>query len=452
MKKTILLALLAGSMLASCATAAKVDVNHGKVDGLAGVFEDTDAHEEIFGNQVLPFAGSPKSAPIDPLGGDATIKLGVQKAVFDSKIAVRFIAAISVPDSNSNGTIESSELAAVTATWTRAVYENGGDVVTGKGSDELVSHKAYTSLNNGGVDYTITQFNTANSTSFTHFVVYTIGGIVNDGTFNDCYITAKLTLSGSASGTSKTLATTVDLDTKFVFDSTADGYFAVKYDDSEKTFSTIEAEGSPSGTNLADFTSDGIAVDTDDDFVIVHFDNEDASPANWTFKVYGYTAMNAGVGHGCFAQEETSEFCSSKCNNTVFNVFLNSEEKIYLTVHSATISMTIYLNISECSDWTAATAGYWLNAIGSDSNQVWFKMTEVKTNYYSCSATFKSDQRLIFVRHSPSVASGTWDGLWNQTVNASFSFADQCNVRNFKGAFGDDSGKYLLNDWTNYGD
>ena len=74
-------------------------------------------------------------------------------------------------------------------------------------------------MSNDGGAYTIEQFNSEHSTSFTHFVVYTLRN-VSLSTYSDCYVSAYLNLSGEGGVNTQTKAIAIkigDLSEKYIY-------------------------------------------------------------------------------------------------------------------------------------------------------------------------------------------------------------------------------------------
>lgn len=413
MKKLVLLALLAGSMLASCATAAKVDANHAKADGLAGVFEDTDAHDEIFADAWLDF-GPKKTDPdpeaVDPIEDD--IPIGVQYREYEKDEvnyrAIRFIAAVGESD---------------TAVWERAVWYNDvegteNDFKAAMAYASKPSSASYERLRNGASHlYTIEQFNLARSTSYHHFVVYTLGDIPMTEALNGYNVTVSLTLNGSSH--SKIVATTIDQTTQFAYaytDKTA-GFFGVK-----KTASGFEKVAGADKTDAGHVWRfvDEIG-NVGDNLLIVN-------SASDYFRTYGIGDFDSRQEY--YNQVGSSKFFAAKYANTG-TLYLNTSGHIYPAISS--ITTTLYVNTS--TTWRSDKAWFALRALNNESSDVWGALAKVgETNYYGAEVTFDPFKVLIFVRMRPSDAAGyssvnsglNWDNKWTQTGDLTFHVGYNC--------------------------
>ena len=384
MKKFVLFALLAGSMLASCASQAKVAVNQEK-DLLAGITEDTFAHEDLF--STVAFNGPKK---VDGML-DGTPIIGIQHKLYTNALdqdvmAIRFVAAINAPD-----------LAGTTATWTRHIYDGSGNETKDETTSFTVT-KAYTTLNAGeGAALNIASF-----AGYTNFVVYTIGNIPTSGV-NNYYITASLALGGAASGESKVLATTIDQSTQFTFANTDTGYFGVKMSAETGAFTSFDCAAAPGDGNLAKIEAGSFAKD--DSFLIV---NRGAS-----FKVYGYSALVSGAGNACFGQRGSSQLMSAKVVSD-YHFYLTNSFGIWPSAQSASITMTLYLE----------PGGYW-NYDGArfavyTSAEEWYSMSEIgSSGIFSATVTFNPKSWLIFARMNGAALENTWSNKWAQIQNNS---------------------------------
>lgn len=419
MKKLVLLALLAGSMLASCAAEAKVAVKPA-ADPLAGFFEDTDAHEEIFGKQTLPFVNLPKSAPIDAVGGSAAIKLGVQKATLaggeHAGKAVRFIAAVNFTNVSTD-----------TAVWTRTIWHdlNSGDDSgkVFKAEAEKESTKAYLSLNNGGVEYTISDFNAspaAGGNTYTHFVVYTIGGISGDS-FDKYVINAYLTINDDDEHASDVLSTTVDLSTSFTFPKAKleTSYFGVKK--TKSGFACFDREETAGSGNFARFEE--ISMAEGDSFVLVN------SAADY-FGVYGYDKVSLGDGTRHFERDGSSNFASSKFA-TKYDLFLSSgyDTTHYIYADLGTLVIESGKVYFEAGAWPDGWGGSWRG--GALTYAYFFKdAVAVGAAFPGTEMATWSDKLNVYVIDIPATATGVIFSrvnpenkgqAWNQTVDITLS-------------------------------
>lgn len=397
--KKVLLALIPALMLCSCGNLEFVDKLIEEDQGFANVLEDNELHEEYFSKAPIAF-GERKNA----YSGD--IGLGVQSGTFGGKRAVRFIAAV---------TLDEGDVAGTTAVWTRAVWQDDGDVE--KASATKTSTAAYTTLKDGGgSDYTIAMYNAANGTTHTHFVVYTMYDIPTTDTYDGYCITAYVTVDDAVS--SKVAATTIDLKTKFLFDKTelaSEKYFAVSRS-AAGAYSTIELDGEP-GSDHAKFTNYDFAKG--EAFLFVH-----SNPAT-TFAIFGDDHQHSG--DPFIDQDGTSQFLSAAAVQNC-NVYLNGSDEIWITVN--TVTQNFYLQPS--TEWKVDSARFAVYVWNDpSSNQAWYSLTRVgESGYYSASVTYDpASFKLIFCRMNGSQLENNWSNKWNQTQDMSLDFPkDLCTT------------------------
>ena len=387
--KKALLALLPAFMLCSCAGNPLQFVEDAIEDnGWANVLEDNELHEEIFNKAPISF-GERKNAYTGDIG------LGVQVASYKKEAtdyrAIRFIAAITLDD-----------VADVSsAVWTRAVWQSGGGVR--KASDTKASTSAYTSLYDGKGDlYGIDDYNDANGTSHTHFVVYTLYDIPNT-TYDYDYVTAYITVDTKVS---RVAASTINAATQFVFDKTeldSDHYFGVKKTSSGWTDVVLDT---PTGTNHAQKANFSLGVD--DKFMFVHY------VAGTTFLPFG--DYNQHSGDPFVDGDGTSNFLVSNYVQ-VCNFYLNGSDEIWIDV--LTVTKTFYLLPD--SNWTSSSARFALNGHNNSDKDVWVELTDAGEGYYSGSLTFDPARRLIFCRMNPDGFALDWGKKWNQTQDMTYT-------------------------------
>lgn len=444
MKKTILLALLAGSMLASCATAAKVDVNNAKADPLAGIIEDTDAHEELFENLT---AFGPKRASGSGIVDASEFPIGIQH--FEETVAgvdyvsIRFVAAI---DTDSN-------YATTKAYWHRHIYNaSGTEVKTVDGeAHDITTHevtKGYTQLNSAGG-------NLALPGGFDHFVVYTIRNIPVSGVSSaaDYYILASLELDydgdGTADDETKVLATTADQKTRFTFaadllDSAT--CFGVKKTAGGFTTVAANSENYPNATsgNFAQFT--GLVLNDAEGFLVARY-------TGTSFHVYGQQSINWSGGNALFAADGTSNFTSPIYDRTTVKYSISANEgtvgRAYIEVSS--IRTTLYLTWTSSYNWWNGS-GDW-SALYTSINKVdtWYPSTSVikveeNTTHYVFANVDICPTMFIFCRMGKVDSSSLdWSNVNNQTYDCSIMSnvgSDLFTINNQPEAYGKLSGAW----------
>lgn len=205
-RKLVLSIVPALLLLSSCQAPS---INHQNNDELDGIIEDTLAHEEIFGKTEFNYQPNiykedeSTTVTIPTVGIQTKIDKGEDDE--EDKISIRFVAAIDANDGLDN----------ISAVWTRIMYKADGSVYKESATKE--STKAYTGLASSSDDddvLTIDEFNEEHSTSYTHFVVYTMLNIPLT-TYCNYFLDACVTVDDV---TSKVVATTVDQKTQYSFD------------------------------------------------------------------------------------------------------------------------------------------------------------------------------------------------------------------------------------------
>ena len=279
--------------------------------------EDTIAHEEIFGEaEEIDYFG--KKEPLYRNPGEAITapKIGYQIRYADSKLAIRFVAAIN--DLN------------VKAYWKRGVAAPDGTEVASFSDEGQQVTKYYRTITDG--PSTITA-GVAPYVGYTGFVVYTIYNIPYS-TVKDNYVAAYLSLVGDEDGedngaggtynvkiNSSALAVSIERKTEtvgetelknvFAIDPASTGYFL------EGTINGVERDGSDNSTHslLRATASDVSFVNAE--YVDVAFQASDSfgsfyySPTS--FKFFGNTAFGAS---DYFDEASLAEFSSPKVAGT----------------------------------------------------------------------------------------------------------------------------------------
>lgn len=435
MKKNIFLGLLPALLvLASCQAAPKVEP---KAE-LENIIEDTEAHDEIFGeSKLVGNLGIRKAydgdveVPEDT--GVAYPNLGIQTKkgngadgiadTADDTISIRFVAAIQVGDVNLDGDITDADLAATTVSWRRTIFKNDGTVSIA--SADKASTKAYTSLaapddveDDGIADniLTIEEFNAAKlGRSYTHFVVYTMLDLPL--TYGNYYTVVDVSVNG---GGSEILATTIDQTTQFVFEPYVNAhplnnhYFAIKK--SASGFDVIDPAATPGDGNFARF--EGASFDANDSFVIVHRVVGALGSNSDIFKVYGFDQLRRGAQF--LPKVADSNFIKASGTGS-YNLYLTDFNQIYaVTPDSAKASGKYYFKPG--SSWTEASPRYALYVYNdSAKTEDWFYLEEVgSTGVYSCAAfSAITWPNCIFCRMDPGNLTNGWSQKWTQTKNLS---------------------------------
>ena len=373
--KLFLLALPLVLSLSSCSNLGKVsdDIELAPQFEENSIIEDTKLHEEIF--KSVGGLNNPRKT-YDPIEASAPA-IGVQTKTdnkgtvdeSDDTISFRFIAAVTI-----NG-----DLADATAVWNRAIYNTDGSAL--KSAINFPSQKAYTAVAENNGSYTIDDYNSDHSTSFTHFVAYTMINIPVL-TYNDCYFVAYLTLnSGGIETTSKVVASTIDTRTQFSFSTDDTGCFGVKK--SNTSFETFEKnEFDDNGNYYGDF--EGLSLHTGESFVIVRRDVG-------LFRVCGYDRVHAfDSSDNYFIQNGTSQFAQSKADKSYF-IMLNSSSPYLIKVYEA-FAKTIYLRPND--SWDDGSSRFVVSiSLDGETNRRLYSMNRVgnATNTYGCDIYYPSD-------------------------------------------------------------
>lgn len=349
MKKKLLLGLIPTLLvLSSCQVVPKI----APKASFDNIVEDTEAHDEIFGESKLvgdlrirkTYDGE---VELPEEGDTALLSLGIQTKVndkgtvdeSDDEISIRFVGAIKVVDENSDGDVDDADLALTTAAWYRTIFKDDGTVSVASAVKEC--SKAYTSLaapNDVEGDetpdniLTIEEFNAGKvGRTYTHFVVYTLLDIPL-ATYGNYYVVVDLETNTNGS---MELATTIDQATQFTFAPNINAhplnnhYFAVKK--TASGFETIDAEETPGSGNLAKFET--CALNSGEKFVVVHRVLHEMGSSDDIFEVFGYDSLVRT--NPDFASAGDSELFSVAHNGT-YNILLKSgskkieiEKKIY---------------------------------------------------------------------------------------------------------------------------
>ena len=188
-KKLLLIALPALMALSGCANIQKEQPKVEEQPAVEEFLEDTEAHEEIFGEAVE--AKQPMVRKMDDLGTGAAYKVGYQlhfeengEGTADDRLSIRFIAAI---DASYDSMI-----------WSRGVARGDGNLAIGFGNekygstDKIESTVVYSSLCNGeGND--VMRAEQGAYAAYTGFIVYSMRNIKYES-YKDSYLGVSLTL------------------------------------------------------------------------------------------------------------------------------------------------------------------------------------------------------------------------------------------------------------------
>ena len=159
---------------------------------------------------------------------------------------------------------------------------------------------------------------------------------------------------------------------------------------------------------------------------------------NWTTPKYNYMGVTLDMKY--VKQEGTYKTYSFTVPNfvTEFKVLGNSEESVNITsvTDGATYCMyytnnqkqfveCIKLYLKPNSNWTQSSA--WFSArIWNNDGDAWFKMNSAGNGYYYCYVP-QGYSNVIFCRmNSANTSTYTWDNVWNQTSDLTFSASSNC--------------------------
>ena len=317
-RKYLLTVLPALLVLSSCQAAPKANVLKEET-----FIEDTLAHDEIFGNQNFGRKIAPFKLGDDPVvHPDSDASIGVQTlvddkgtvATSDDTISIRFVAPVAFTNENMGPT---------NALWTRTVSSPDGQTFP-KDTGTFPSAQAYTKLQNGGGAYSIDQFNTDNSTSYTHFVVYTLQGIPLE-TYANYYVSAYLTLSGEGgvNQTTKAVVVTVDPSLFKAAYNPTDGYYFLE-GTLNGTPGVLPATSVRTGENKANFNN--VDLLAGDAFVIKEFYNT---------KLYVHNFASAATYSGndkiasCLEADASGNMKVKESKGGSYDFFFNGDSHLY---------------------------------------------------------------------------------------------------------------------------
>ena len=346
--------------------------------------EDTLAHEEIFEDAGLKGPAIRQLAPVDSRAPAIGIQTkvdnkGTDADESDDTISIRLVAAI---------TVKEGGLSDTTATWTREMhysrdwYQHEGAIL--RDEDSLECTTAYTSITDNGAPLAISTFNTANGTTHTHFVAYTMRNIPLQ-TYHDCYLLASLDVVNSSDSSynaqSRIMAAKVDGGVKFSFETpTSDFFLAGTIGGAPK----IVAKDNPTrgDGNAASFTTD---LSANDSFVVVQKEGS-------TFKVWDGSCLD-GDYSTYFAKDNNRVKAKSAGN---FRFYLNTSNKIYASSPCSNNVGTTYYLRGDMSDWNNVESMVELKTNGD-----WNNIGVIKNITMSANQNFKI------------ALSNSWDTQWN---------------------------------------
>lgn len=394
MKRKFLFAVIPALLvLSSCGVkpSAKIEPNF---------FEDTLAHEEVFAQDEPGLINQLVRKAVDPVVDPSAPSIGVQSHVNqDNSISIRFVGAVTLTEGNE---------ASVSAVWTRTMYNALGDAA--KGTAQKPCKTAYTVLKDGDSTLSIQEFNAFRSTTYTHFVVYTMLNIPS--TYSSWYLNAFLTVDGVSS---KAVSTTVDQSVQTAFDSSYTYFLRGTIGGVQQD---LPMDKELAGANANDHASFSISLKKNDSFKLVvstpsqykiFNDTYDrlleGSLTNW--KNYYFVGNNGGI----------------KINYDADYIFyLNDEDYFYFGVDN--VVRPIYVSLEYVNTWWSndrgATAIYAFNS--STKESVWLDV-ETSGNYLATKVDVDPSEydKIDVVRYDSNYSiplNSTWTGKYNQTNDA----------------------------------
>ena len=398
MKKRLLLAFLPALLvLSACQGGEQKNQNNNLF------LEDTLAHEEIFGDVNFGVErqnfgnkgiGLRKLAddPVDHPGDDPAI--GVQ-SVSESAgyVSFRFVAAVAFTNENIGPT---------EARWTRTVSKSDASAYP-KDTGTFESAKAYTKLSNGGGSYTIKQFNDANSTSYTHFVVYTLRNVPVDA--NDYYVSAYLSLSGEGgvSLTSKAIAINAAETHKFSYVATDGAYFASGTINGSSQI--VNATTVREGGNKCSF--ENLNLLAGDSFVIKEF-------YNTKLEIHGSSAFQGQVCEFDLNDDSGKIGVTYKGKYNLYLKYVNDSNELWASASNVVRPMYVKTEYVK-GDWWSSAPKIRLWCV-KDEAGTWVDLkTVTEQDLYVTNGNFDpTAYDYIIVARTNASNPGEW---WNQTVN-----------------------------------
>ena len=217
--------LVLGFALVSLVTAGLV--SHNLLKDRVNFNESTLAEDATFSkNNASVVAGRLNVKKQNDANSLITPKIGYQMAYSDdnSKVSIRYTAAISSLD--------------VKATWTRAMYDAGGDVFAPYAAKEVEVTTAYTGLTNGGeITYATDILDDEGNTPYNYFVVYSLLNVPVE-TYGTYFLDAYLTLSdGENEVVSKVGAIEFNEENSFSYDLGSVNDLNFKLNETKKSYS-----------------------------------------------------------------------------------------------------------------------------------------------------------------------------------------------------------------------
>ena len=393
MKNKLFLAILPALLvLASCSAVQP------KVEAEPFFKEDTLAHEEVFEQDESGLISSLVRKAVDPVVDPSVPSIGIQSHEENNSISIRFVGAITLDEQNA---------ASTTAVWTRTMYNAIGDAV--KATTQMPCKTAYTALKDGDSVLTIAEFNAFRSTTYTHFVVYTMLDIPD--TYEGWYLNAFLTVNGVAS---KTVSTTVDQSIQTTFDSSYT-YFL------RGTIGGVQQDLPQWPTLLGDNSNDHASFkgtfNANDSFVVV------ANTPSY-YKIYdlSYDRLLEGGMTGWKNYAFSDDNGKIKINYQADYIFyLNDQDYMYFSIDN--VVRPLYVSLKDVSWWTDNSAWTAIYAFNDTTNvSRWYK-TSASGNYLVSSAPIDPTiyDQVIVVRMNSASSSKTeeqlsWDDkFYNQT-------------------------------------
>ena len=355
MKKKVFLAIIPALLvLSSCAgIQSKEKINL--------FVEDTLAHEEIFGNLKSNLFET-RVRKLDDVveHPDGTAAIGVQSTSESSgHISFRFVAPVAFTNENITPTV---------AQWTRTVSKRDGSAYP-KDTGTVASTVAYTKITNGGDEYTIGQYNTANGTSYTHFVVYTLRNVPVDS--NDYFVSAYLNLSGEGGVSLTTKAIAINAAQTLKYSYTHDlgtAFMDGTFNGTPDVINATSVRTSVGDTNKATF--EGLNLKENDSFSIKEF---------YETKLYTKGSSRLTGKDNPIGYWFGNDSGSIKTNyDGTYNLYLNKSDEIWTAASNVDNDGYLYVNVNVSwwgndSAWTSVYA--YRGDLNGEHTGKWFALS-----------------------------------------------------------------------------
>ena len=463
-KKLLLIALPALMALSGCANIAVQPVEQNEPQ-LGEMFEDTTAHEEIFGEAVE--LNGPSVKMMGDLDTKVPYKVGYQ-IHFDDKgttsgdgyedddtISIRFVAAITGDENTYETMTWHRGLARGDGEQTLSFSDHAYNINTSTTGDPLTSSVIYHSVSNGDLE----TFTAGESPfeEYTGFIVYCLNGIPYKY-HKDSFLAVKLTLHPSVGDDVVTSVYAVKVEKNasdetlsaysFSFPNDTNSYFLHGFINSNNNskpdmlLPDANPNPNPGDNNKARYPN--VVFASSDYFGSFYFNGSD------TFKYFSYSSQveddwsHFDESYNCFKSYASNHGFATPVIGGTYSLYVSNDgshyHHIYTSIHSFSEALPMYLNLNNWDYSSAKLAIYKFN--NSTHTQSWeFLSTstiEGGIKYYTYSYS-TADQaaypNFIILRLSSSTPDNldkaNWPGdgnVWNKTHDLSIYYGPGCYV------------------------